>query len=313
MSASTSATKPTASTGHAPLGRAKLAAAIRQAPRPATTTSTITIGGVRGACGIDERLALDDAVTDLRKAPSRIRDVRTIALWSAAALALMSGCGVAVDAASNAGRALPRAALQRVLRGDGIGGVRFGESPAAVARELGRRFGPPVGAGQIPHGYGHPICGFRPEDWNGLGASSAGLLFVAQLTAWFRHDRFVGYDYGSNSIETGLSAGRGFRPVMLATANGVAVGDPLARARMLYGRALAVTARMQGTPPDSRLMRLPAWVASTGSGPIGGWLGATKLLRGRSESSEYLTGKDTISGINAGATPNTPCKSPTRG
>jgi hypothetical protein len=198
-----------------------------------------------------------------------------IVVLSAAIAALGTGCGATRRSAVRATRA--------ILRGDGIGTVRFGASPAAVAESLGRTFGPPVGADQIPHGYGHALCGFRPEDWNGLGATSDGKLFVAQLTAWFRAGRFVGYDYGPNNFQTKLDSWRSFAgsSMMLATVEKVTVGDPLSRARRRYGHDLGVSTRMQGRPPDPRLMRLPVWTASTRTGPVTGWIGLTDLRAGR--------------------------------
>ena len=94
-----------------------------------------------------------------------------------------------------------------------------------MAARLGRLFGPPVGAGQIPHGYIRAACGFYWEVWAGLGASSDGRFFVAQLTAWFRDARFVGYDHGPNNSnrqpETWTQYVR--HPMLLATARRLAV------------------------------------------------------------------------------------------
>jgi len=194
----------------------------------------------------------------------------TNGLLSALVAVSVASCGAGGGAGtrsdlSSASRGLARAALGPMLAGDGIAGVKFGRSPAVVAARLGRRFGPPVGADQIAHGYIRAGCGFYWEVWDGLGASSYGRRFVAQLTAWFRHARFVGYSYGPNNFQTELSTWSQYasHPMMLATSTGLAVGDPLARGQRLYGRAFAVTTRPQGTPPDPRLIRLPVWEAST--------------------------------------------------
>jgi hypothetical protein len=96
---------------------------------------------------------------------------------------------------------------------------------------------------------------------------------------------------------------------MLTTARGLAVGDPLARGRRLYRRALVVTTNMQGTPPDPRLMRLPEWEASTPSGRIQGGIGITDLVQAHWASSKWALSRRSIVGIGAGVGPNTPCKS----
>ena len=231
---------------------------------------------------------------------------------------VLAGCGAGGGAGAksdmitrNAG--LARAVLRPVLGGDGIAGVRFGQPPAVVAARLGRLFGPPVGADQIPHGYIHAPCGFYWEMWAGLGASSVGWFFVAQLTAWFRGARFVGYDYSPNNFQTRLNTWTQYarHPMMLATARRLAVGDSLARGQRLYGRALVLTSQMQGTPPDPRLIRLPVWEASTASGRIGGGIGVTNLVDRAGGASRWAVGHNSIVGIGAGAAPNTPC-SPSR-
>jgi hypothetical protein len=101
--------------------------------------------------------------------------------------------------------------------------------------------------------------------WDGLGEASDGRLFDAELELWFKNSRFVGYSYSPNNFQTSFQndwSSYVSHPMMLATAKGLAVGDPLARGRRLYGRAFAVTSRMQGTPPNPRLERLLAGLDS---------------------------------------------------
>jgi hypothetical protein len=222
-----------------------------------------------------------------------------------ALLAGLAAVGLASCAADH-GRVIARPRLQPILDGDGIGDLKFGQPPAVVAAKLGRLFGPPVGARQIPHGYMRAVCGFRWEVWDGVGATSDGRLFVAQLTAWFRHARFVGYGFGPNNFQTrfhGANRSEG-RPMMLATPEGLAVGDPLARSRRLYGRTFFLTTQLQGTPPNRRLSALHGWGASTSRGRIAGGIGVTNLVdRGHATTSRPRS----IFGIGAGRGPNTPC------
>jgi len=195
--------------------------------------------------------------------------------------------------------------LRRLLDVDGIGSVKFGQSPAVVAARLRRLFGPPVGPSQIPNSYRRDACGFSWEEWQGVGAASDGRLFAAELAVEFRDARFVGYDYGPNDFQTDFQndwSQYASHPMMVATGRGLAVGDPLARGRRLYGRAFVVTTRMQGTPPNPRLKRLPAWEASTASGGIEGGIGTVSLV------GDAFGRRRGISGISAGVGPITPCK-----
>lgn len=240
---------------------------------------------------------------DLLRVQLRIGFMRSmvIALVPSLVAVLLAACG---STKSN-----PSMRFQRLLDGDGIGSVKFGESPAVVAARLGRLFGPPVGAKQIPHGYIRDVCGFYSEVWDGLGAASDGRFFVAQLTAWFRNSRFVGYNDSPNNFQTKLSSWSQYasHPMKLATAKGLAVGDALARGRRLYGQAFVVTTHLQGTPPNPRLMRLPVWEASTPSGRLAGGIGLTNLEGGAPGTSNYTSSHQSIVGIGAGVGPNTPC------
>jgi hypothetical protein len=239
-------------------------------------------------------------------------------------VALLASCGA--GAGSGTKRALnPRnratapAAPRPVLEGDGIGSVKFGQAPAAVAARLGRLYGPPVGAVQIPHGYLRAACGFYWEVWDGLGAASNGRWFAAELELWFRNSRFVGYSYSPNNFETTFQNDwkqyAGHR-MILATVRGLAAGDPLAHGRRIYGRSFSLTREMQGTPPNPRLERLPEWEASTASGRIVGGIGSTRLVRnpgvvegahGTANWTNSTSSRRSISGISAGVGPDTPC------
>ena len=119
-----------------------------------------------------------------------------------------------------------RAVLQRLLDGDGIGGVTFGQAPEVVAARLRRLVGAPVGAQQIRNGYRHYFCSFYYEEWDGLGAASDGRFFVAGLDVLFSNSRFIGYSYGPNNLQTDLNTWNQYanQPLMLATAKGLAVG-----------------------------------------------------------------------------------------
>jgi hypothetical protein len=225
-----------------------------------------------------------------------------------AVFAGLAAVGLASCAADH-GRVVARPGLQRILDGDGIGDLKFGQSPSVVAAKLGRLFGPAVGARQIAHGYIRAGCGFYWEVWDGVGATSDGRLFVAQLTAWFRNSTFVGYGFGPNNFQTALSSWNEYatRPIRLATAKGLTVGDSLARGRRLYGRRYVLTTEMQGTPPNPRLLRLPVWSASTPNGRIEGGVGVIKLVQRAHGASTWTSRQRGIFGIAAGDDPNTPC------
>jgi hypothetical protein len=200
--------------------------------------------------------------------------------------------------------------VRLLLDGDGVGSVKFGQSPAVTATRLGRLFGAPVGAMQIPNGYQRFGCGFHWEIWRGVGGGSDGRLFIAQLTAWFRDARFVGYDYAVDNFATSHSnlTEHTTPRIMLATSWGLAVGDSLARGRRLYGRAFVVYTRAQGTPRNPRLPRLPFWRASTPTGLVEGAIGNTALIaRPYGTAKRTVNVQQAIHSIDAGASPNTPC------
>jgi hypothetical protein len=225
---------------------------------------------------------------DFSGAQSRVRAMRgfAIALLPVVLAVLLASCG-------------GRASSQPLLGGDGIGSVRFGESPAAVAARLGHLYGSPVGAKQFPHGYMRDVCGFYSESWNGVGAASHGRQFAANLAAWFRDSRFVGYTY-SDDFRATVWDQYASHPMGLATSRGLKVGDPVGRGRGLYGRRFVLTTEAQGTPPDRRLVRVPVWEVSSSSGRIWGGVGRTALA-----GDAFGKHRVGIHSIVAGATPNT--------
>jgi hypothetical protein len=190
------------------------------------------------------------------------------------------------------------------LTGDGIGNVRFGARPNRLVSELTRLLGLPEGAstGQRPDGLLRGICGFDHEvDWVGLAqrATASPYTHSAGLTVYFRRGRFAGYAYGPPWGDVATPLVR--HGVMLATSQGLGLDEPIARGRQLYGRAFIVTTQPQGTPPNPRLERLPAWHITTATGLMYGFIDSP-----RGPNSSY---KRTIGSISAGAIPNTPCRS----
>jgi hypothetical protein len=186
------------------------------------------------------------------------------------------------------------------LEGDGIGRLRFGQTPQTVAAGLERLFGRPSSASAASSiGYFRSVgCGLDHEIiWAGLAVKSDDGN-SAGLTLYFKRSRFVGYSYGPPY--GGPQAPQARRGPMLSTSTGLGLGDALARARRLYGRALVVTTQPEGTPPSTRLPPLPVWEGRTASGGINGFIDSPGGL-----GSTYHR---TIGSISAGATPNTPCR-----
>lgn len=204
---------------------------------------------------------------------------------------------------------------RRLLGGDGIGDIRFGQSPGAVVARLERLFGPPGSAHDhtvlVPS-----ICGFDHEiDWDGLDIKPDGRRFDARLIVYFKHSRFAGYSYfdGYEIGSVGVPSEGNRLPLndpqarqvlrgprlMLATTLGLAVGDTIARAGRLYGPAFTRFSQNQGTRPNLHLQQLPAWKVRTQAGQISGGI-ATRTI-------SPATHRATIGSINAGAIPNTPC------
>lgn len=202
--------------------------------------------------------------------------------------------------------------VERLLEGNGIGSVKFGDSPKMVATQLGRMFGRPISVDRKPNGYGDPVCGYETENWRGLGASSDRRLFVVELTALFRHSRFVGYTYGGDNSATVLSSWAQYanRPIMLETARGLRIGDTVAQARSLYAPKFALKLVAQGTPPDTNLSRERIWKTPTSTGLLQGSVSTTALVRrdpGATGGSRWTSVHHSIYSINAGQIPDPPC------
>lgn len=198
----------------------------------------------------------------------------------------------------------------QMLDADGIGRLHFGQTAAGVDAGLARMFGR-TNSDAVYLTSPHASCGFdHYSEWFGLDAKPAGFraghqYFRAQLTVYFKHSRFVGYEYfdvqyisrgapgDETSIPTDSSAGRqvlhGPR-LTLATTNGLVVGDPFARARQLYGRAFIVTVQ-----PDAR--RDGTWRVQTPSGRIYGGIANLSTAK-----SFYASSSPSISAISAGET-----------
>jgi hypothetical protein len=181
-------------------------------------------------------------------------------------------------------------AARRLLEGNGIGSTTFGQPRSTVMAELERLLGP-------PHETISGICGFgRGTDWIGLNIRSHDVP-SAELNLSFKHSRLVGYAYSTNAE----GPARQPHGVLLATARGLTLGDRVARARHLYGRAFIETSVPQGTPPSAKLPRLPVGEVSTASGKIiAGIQGFGRKDRISAHSAVVL--------IRAGAGPNTPCR-----
>jgi len=205
--------------------------------------------------------------------------------------------------------------VEKLLTGDGIGSVTFGQAPGTVAVALERLLGPTTSAGAGGGGRTGlvgSICGLNQEIvWAGLAAKSRrplieggqSVVFTSGLYVYFKRSRFVGYSYYQyTSLKRDVRHGAAAGP-RLATSRGLGLSDTLARGRRLYGSAFVNFSGLQGTPPNPRLDRTTAWRARTATGRIYGFVAKTAQQR-------RISSQSTIASIAAGATPNTPCKSP---
>lgn len=142
-------------------------------------------------------------------------------------------------------------APRRLLKGNGIGSVTFGQPRSTVIAELEPWLG-------RPHETIPGICGFgRSTDWIGLNIKSHVANLSAELNLNFNRSRFVGYAYGANAM--GPAPQR--HGVLLATTRGLTLGDDVARARRLHGRAFIETRVPQGTAPSVKLPHFRAQLA----------------------------------------------------
>jgi hypothetical protein len=132
------------------------------------------------------------------------------------------------------------------FRGNGIGGARFGQPEAVAIAELDRVLGPPT----TP----------RPADDAGNCTVDAYLTWPT-MTAYFFRGRFVGYDSASLLRAQGSGA-----PDVIpgaSTAAGLRIGDDVAQARRIYGRAFVVLFSQGGS-----------WRVTTPTGTLDGYLTA---------------------------------------
>jgi hypothetical protein len=205
--------------------------------------------------------------------------------------------------------------VEKLLAADGIGTIRFGQSPSQVATALQQRLGTPSSA-SAPGSTGlrKSICGFDHEiDWYGLavktqnpqsasGAAGAQtIVSAAELEVYFRHTKFAGYAYyEARILKRDARRGAAAGPRLL-TPRGLGLGDTLAHARELYGSRFSTFEAIQGTPPNPRLPRGSAWKTATPEGRIFGGVQTTP-------PQQRITNQSTIAEIAAGAIPNTPCK-----
>jgi len=125
-----------------------------------------------------------------------------------------------------------------VLKGNGIGTARFGQRESVAITDLKEELGRPRSSAPVPSD----------------NCTIDSYLQWSTMTAFFDHQRFVGYATGS------LIGGPGYREIPdLATLAGLRIGDTLADARRKYGAALT-TSREQGG----------AWSTTTPTGTLGG-------------------------------------------
>jgi hypothetical protein len=192
--------------------------------------------------------------------------------------------------ATHGPRPVVSADVRRLLEGNSIGSVKFGQVRSTVIAELERPLGP-------PHETIPGICGFgRSTDWIGLNIRDRHVP-SAELNLSFKGTRLVGYAYYTDA-EAPAQHPHG---VLLATTRGLTLGDTVARARDLYGRAFVGTSVAQGTPPSAKLPRLPVGELSTADGKI------VAGIQGFGRH-DRVTANSTVVSISAGAGPNTPCR-----
>jgi hypothetical protein len=145
----------------------------------------------------------------------------------------------------NAPGAHGTAAGHFTFRGNGIGGATFGQPEAAAIAELEKILGSPT----TP----------RPADDAGNCTVDAYLTWPT-MTAYFFRGRFVGYNSASL---VGEGPGAPNVTPNASTAGGLRVGDNLAQARRIYGRAFVVLFSQGGS-----------WRVSTSAGRLDGYLTA---------------------------------------
>jgi hypothetical protein len=132
------------------------------------------------------------------------------------------------------------------FRGNGIGGATFGMPEAAAIAELDKVLGTPT----TP----------RPVGDTGNCTVDAYLTWPS-MTAYFFRGRFVGY--GSASLLGGPGSGAPNVIPSASTSAGLRIGDDVALARRIYGRAFVVLFSQGGS-----------WRVTTSTGRLDGYLTA---------------------------------------
>jgi hypothetical protein len=157
----------------------------------------------------------------------------TVALVGAVAAALVANSSGA--AGGHVSRTASKVRVLDVLRGNGIGRVRFGASPRAVREDLDsvlRQRGSAYrrgGSCDLDH-----QMTWR-DDWTASGQPA--------LTVYFRHSAFVGYQFGDPNPPPRHPA----VAWTLATTRGLQLNDHLARGRRLYGRRFSLSEAQGGS------------------------------------------------------------------
>ena len=150
--------------------------------------------------------------------------------------------------------------ISDVLTGDGIGRVKFGQSRVAVTAAVTRLLGPSstglLGPSSTSYMRVEAECGVdHAMTWVNGPAYGRHYPLDPELTAWFSHSRFVGYQYGEQG--TKLAPRAPSLGTVLATTRGLTVGDKLSRGRQLYGAAFRTSTAQGGvfliSAPASRI------------------------------------------------------------
>ena len=195
-----------------------------------------------------------------------------LALTALFALVLISCGGRSSNeqpqAATATTRPLANATVRRLLEGNGIGSVTFGQPRSAVRAELERLLGP-------AHETIPGICGFGAStDWIGLNLNSPEANLSAELNLSFKGSRFVGYAYLSS---TGGPA-RQRHGLLLGHQKGAdsrGYRGPCPEAVRTRVQQNQVAAR---DPSSAKLPRLPLGEISTASGEISGGIRESDAL-----------------------------------
>jgi hypothetical protein len=145
-----------------------------------------------------------------------------------------------------------------VLKPNGVGAARLGESFAAATRTINQLLGPAaVTHVAVPQRQGG--CGVATESvWTSPTAADP-------LELYERSGRFVGYQYGAPLQEIGLQQGPG--PV-LTTENALTIGATVTAARRRYGQ----TFRAHAIPGSPNSNGGGAWHIAEAGGGFGGAL-----------------------------------------